>query len=82
MKVLIEIDEKTFKALHEFVVINTGRSNGKTIIDKCLKAISNGTPIPDNATNEEVVNLMFPDGLDISDFYWWKKPYKAESEEA
>ena len=94
MKVLIEIDEKTFKALHEFVVINTGRSNGKTIIDKCLKAISNGTPIPDNATNGDVIKAMFPTA-DISlndscfegvvnkygfDMKWWNAPYKAESE--
>lgn len=60
MKALIEIDEKTFKALREFVVINTGRSNGKTIIYKCLKAISKGTPIPDNAKNIDALMTVFP----------------------
>lgn len=60
MKVLIEIDEKTFKDFHETVVINIGRSGGKNIIEKCLKAISKGTPIPDNATNGDVIKVVFP----------------------
>lgn len=60
MKVLIEIDEKTFKDFHELVAINIGLRSGKNIIAKCLKAISNGTPIPDNATNGDVIEAMFP----------------------
>lgn len=60
MKLLIEIDEKTFKDFHESVVINIGRSSGKTIIEKCLKAISKGTPIHDNATNGDLIEAMFP----------------------
>lgn len=43
-------------------------------------AIRNGTPFPDNATNKQVVDIMFPDGLGISDFYWWNAPYKADKE--
>ena len=60
MKVLIEIDEKTFKDFHELISINIGLRSGKTIIAKWLKAISKGTPIPENATNGDVIKVVFP----------------------
>lgn len=81
MKLLIEIDEKTFKDFHECVVINIGRSNGKTIIEKCLKAISKGAPIHDNATNLDALMAVFPgvtlDKIMCVDTNWANKPYKG-----
>ena len=51
MKLIIDIDEEVYKGLiddpHVFV---------KPIFD----AIKNCTPIPDNATNGEVIKAMFP----------------------
>lgn len=62
MKVLIEIDEKFYQWVKMCGI---------------MPFITAGKVIPDNATNEDVVNLIFPNGLDISDFHWWKAPYKG-----
>ena len=58
--------------------------------EELCKAIDNGTPIPDNATNGEVIKAMFPTA-DISlndscfegvvnkygfDMKWWNAPYQ------
>lgn len=75
MKVLIEIDDK-----HRSNIKKKFNSKGTTdgLFDY-LKKVEKASVeiIPDIATNEEVVNLMFPNGLDISDFHWWKAPYKG-----
>lgn len=44
-KIVIDIDDKTYKAFMELIAINLGRSN-KGIIEKCLNAIKHGTPLP------------------------------------
>jgi len=45
------------------------------------KAIANGTPIPDNATNGDIVQMMFPkidtnfsNVIDLN--LWWKSRYQ------
>ena len=43
MKIVIDIPEEMYK---EYVYVNLGRGNGKTITDNLLKAIKNGTPLP------------------------------------
>lgn len=42
MKIEIDILEEMYK---EYVSVNLGRGNGKTITDNLLKAIKNGTPL-------------------------------------
>ena len=54
------------------------------------KAIKNGTPISDNATNGDVIKAMFPNGIKIdrSTAYakrvtedWWNSPYRKGGKE-
>lgn len=84
MKLLIEMDEKTNKDFHELVVINLGRCCGKTIMEKCFKAIAKGTPIYDNATNLDALMAVFPgvtlDKIMCVDKDWAKEPYKDNKE--
>lgn len=44
MKIVIDIPENMYK---EYVSVSLGRGNGKTITDNLLKAIKNGTPLPE-----------------------------------
>lgn len=74
MKVLIEIPDKHRSNIKK-KFNNKGTIDGMFDYLKKVEKVSVEI-IPDNATNEDVVNLMFPNGLDISDFYWWKTPYK------
>lgn len=43
MQIVIEIPDEMYK---EYVSVNLGRSNGKTITYNLLKAIKDGTPLP------------------------------------
>lgn len=53
MKLLIEIPEEDYeRVMNENVSYNGSMHTAK--------AIKNGTPIPDNATNGDVINAMFP----------------------
>lgn len=52
MKLIIEIPEEDYK----FVKEAEGCRYSKTVID----GVINGTPIPDNATNGDVIEAMFP----------------------
>lgn len=45
-QIVIEIDDKTYKAFMELISINLGRSNYKGIIGKCLNAIKHGKVLP------------------------------------
>ncbi len=59
MKVLIEIDEKLKYAFDRFEgswATDTVHSNASAI----AKAIKNGTTLPQNATNGDVIKAMFP----------------------
>lgn len=56
MKVLIDISEEMFKATQTYYSYNTTRLS----IKSCIEKIANGTPIPDNATNGDVLKIIFP----------------------
>lgn len=49
MKVIIDIPKKDYDKMCKGELINT-----------ILVAIKNGTPIPDNATNGDILKMMFP----------------------
>ena len=51
MKLIIEIDEDVYKKIV---------ADKYAIYDKMFYSIKNGTPIPDNATNGDVIKAMFP----------------------
>ena len=56
MKELIDIPDYLYKLLKDF----PSDSNETTIENVLMKAVENGTPIPDNATNGDIVQMMFP----------------------
>ena len=53
---------------------------GNERVDFDLKRmIQNGTPLPDNATNGDVIKAMFPDSWQkevYCTFAWWNSPYQ------
>lgn len=56
MNVLINIDEKVYKIIKDI------RNNDKSAIGThayMLEVIANGIPIPDNATNDDVLKALF-----------------------
>ena len=85
MKLIIEIDEELYeevKGYHE--------------LTECELAIFNGTPIPDNATNGDVLISLYPNlkytiqngrvvttiGVASSfDLDWWNAPYQKGGKE-
>ena len=71
MKIMIDIDDMAYDWL----------VNGfpdEDDMEMALRAIKNGIPIPDNATNGEVIDLIFPYDKTI-DVDWWKSPYQKGS---
>lgn len=67
MQIVIDIPEEMYK---EYVSVNLGRGNGKTITYNLLNAIKNGTPLPDNfdlqglKSDMKALNCGYPYGLD------------------
>lgn len=57
MKVIIDISEHLYKLLKDL----PSDSNEGTIENVLMKAVENGTPISDNATNGDVVKTIFPE---------------------
>ena len=48
------------------------------------KAVKNGTPLPENATNGDVIKTLFPKCMwnaTGQDEEWWNAPYEVESED-
>lgn len=91
VQVVIEIDESLYNAIKQDIYIN-GMRSGKTILQKLVNAIANGTPIPDNATNGEVMEIMFaPNRITRTDDIihveydftpkWWDAPYQKGGKE-
>ena len=56
MKVLIDISQEMFKATQTYYSDNTTRLS----IKSCIEKIANGTPIPEGATNGDMIKAMFP----------------------
>ena len=62
MKLLIDIDEDVRIAISRMGLLRIPDEMQK----KVDKAIQHGTPIPDNATNGEVIKAMFPN-IEVAD---------------
>ena len=80
MQIVIDIPEDT----HERIT-RPDRLFTDDDINKVCWAVYNGTPIPDNATNGKVVQMMFPkidtnfsNVIDLN--LWWKSTYKGVKE--
>lgn len=77
MKLIIDIPDNTYADIQEHK-----RYTDFTILD-LIKAIRHSTPIPDNATNGDVLEMIFPDGVKTSIAYprdvskdWHNAPYQ------
>lgn len=86
MRIVIDIDEDYVKIINK-----NGASN------YLEEVIENGIKLPNNATNGDVIKILFPNlrlysdfaywDVDLGDTHisvdkkWWCAPYKAESEE-
>lgn len=78
MELIIKIDEK-----------NRTRIGNLHFIPEELKfevafAIANGTLIPDNATNGDIIKALFPNEHDFEtdfDEEWWNAPYQQGGKE-
>lgn len=55
MQVLIKIDEARFKDIQRIAEVQLDRRT-----DTVEQLIANGTPIPENATNGDMIKAMFP----------------------
>ena len=89
MKLIIDIDKDRYKDVIE--------SRKHHLLDSYAQAVANGTPIPDNATNGDVIKAMFPDAeihIDGNDVFvhhigfwikynirWWNAPYQKGGKE-
>ena len=75
MKIIIDIPDKDYEKLKD-----------GHIPFSILDVMQNGTPIPDNATNGDVINTMFDaeTAADIqinSTEHWWNAPYQKGGKE-
>lgn len=78
MKLIIDIPEETYNDIQ-----SRDWKNGELIFSEEWKAIHNGIPIPDNATNGDVMRAIFPNGVKTSIAYprdvskeWINAPYQ------
>lgn len=69
MKLIINIDKELKSAVY-----NCGLFLNPTEKMSLIDAIKNGTPIPDNATNGDVLKMMFPK-IGVYD-EWYDEPYQ------
>jgi hypothetical protein len=82
MKLIINIDEED----HHRIASGFGQEEDALLLEKIFK---NGTPIPDNATNREVIKAIFPDCDETGVQYeltkncnrWLNKPYQKGGKE-
>ena len=58
MKLIIDISEEMYEAVRRAVYIG-GRGNGKTTLALLVNAVINGTPLPKDATNGDVIKAIF-----------------------
>ena len=74
MKLIIDIPEMLKNAIDNH--------KNYDLIDSAIAVdcIRNGTPIPDNATNGEVLMMMFPPSEYMND-EWWNAPYQKGGKE-
>lgn len=85
MKLLIEIPKEIYKA-SKIIDIQY-----EDVVQIPFEVIANGTPIPDNATNGDIMQMMFPNAdieIHITGSYvmtfdldWWNAPYQKGGKE-
>lgn len=68
MKLIIDIPEEVYKHMMGNDLLLSVHGN------ICYKAVQNGTPIPNNATNGDVIKTMFP-SIEVSDSEMMKNVY-------
>lgn len=80
MKLIIDIPEDRYKDVIE--------AQKHHLLDSYAQAIANGTPIPDNATNGEVIKILFADFMYVPwkewlmiDIPWYDAPYQKGGKE-
>ena len=89
MQIVIDIPKEHYRTLQDAMKNHMESLVGKIIL--------NGTPIPDNATNGDVIKAMFPDAeihIDGNDVFfhhmgfwikcnirWWNAPYQKGGKE-
>ena len=73
MKRIIDINEKIKEYIEQYIPIGGG-DHVFCYPDQIVEMIANGTPIPDNATNGDVIKAMFPN-IQISDSEVMKNVY-------
>lgn len=66
MKLIIDIPEDRYKDVIE--------SQKHHLLDSYAQAVANGTPIPDNVTNRDVLKMIFPK-IGVYD-EWYDEPYQ------
>ena len=87
MKLVIEIDKVAYNLLTG--KIETANIDLYSIL---IQSVQNGTPLPDNATNGDMIKTIFPETKIYDDVYvmhigigrtdmnfskdWWNAPYK------
>ena len=84
MKLVIEIDENTYKRIQFLEPIR----NSDKLLNILMCAVQDGTPLP--KTNGKIIETLFPyetigecgicyymGGCEFSKF-WWNAPYKAD----
>jgi hypothetical protein len=78
MRILIDIPKKIEEYIKDYIPIGAG-DNVFCYPDEIVRMIQNGTPIPDNATNGDVIKALFPNEHDFEtdfDEEWWNAPYR------
>ena len=78
MKLIIDIPEEVRE--HIFDLANDGNEIPLGINAHMVKAIVNGTPIPDNATNGDMIKAMFPQ-LGVNEEWKATRRFEFKSEE-
>ena len=96
MRILIDIPDTQYNNIMEVKSMSLGRIPYKGIIMNAIRGIQNGTPIPDNATNGDVIMAMFPNvnvyehnggaTYSVNNEYnfnatWWNSPYQKGGKE-
>ena len=72
MKILIDLKDVYYEGIKKERILDTS-------IQPILMAIKHGVKIPDNATNGDMIKVLFPDEdlkSILRDDFWWNSPYK------
>ena len=86
-QIVIEIPEVAYETCKSVKNVESEQGN---FADLMLDAIAKGTPIPDNATNADVIRTLFPNGIpkdivwtlqDDKGADWWNAPYQKGGKE-